>query len=126
MKWFTVSCVLQQTNRRETNSPILGSLLLLTPLLLFLRVKRHRAVIMRQATGAETEEVMRDMGRISYSLNLNYEEVTTRDLGCGELSVVKHAHYNSIARTHAVYGKKGGSSDKENAQWSARRYNRVE
>ena len=106
-----MSFVLQQTNRRETNSPTLGSLLLLTPLLLFLRIKRYRAVILRQATGAETEEVMREMRRISYSLDLNYEEVTTRDLGCGELSVVKHAHYNSIARTHAVYGKKGGSSD---------------
>ena len=45
-------------------------------------------------------------------------------LGPGELSVVKHAHYNSIARTDAAYGQKGGSSDKDNAQWSARRYNR--
>ena len=66
---------------------------------------------MRQATGAEIEEVMREMRKISYSLDLNYEDATTRTLGPGELSAVKHAYYNSIARTHAVYGKKGDSSD---------------
>lgn len=117
-----VLCV--ATNKWQRNSPILGSLLLLTPLLLFLRIKRYRRVIMRQATGAEIEEVMREMRRLSYSLNLNFEGVKGSTLGPGELSVVKHAHYNSIARTHAVYGQKGGSSDKDNAQWSARRYNR--
>ena len=87
-------------------------------------VKRPRSVILRPATGAEIEEVMREMRKISYSLNLKYEDATTRTLGPGELSVVKHAHYNSIARTHAVHGQKGGSSDKDNAQWSARRFNR--
>lgn len=87
-------------------------------------VKRSRGVILRPATGAEIEEVMREMGKIPYSLDLNYERVKGGNLGPGELSVVKHAHYNSIARTHSVYGKKGGSSDKDNAQWSARRYNR--
>ena len=87
-------------------------------------VKRPRSVILRPATGAEIEEVMREMGKIPYSLDLSFERVKGSTLGPGEPSVVKHAHYNSIARTHSVYGKKGGSSDKDNAQWSPRRYNR--